>query len=222
MAWDNVSAAYAAQPQVGWFDEFLDRHLGEVAGKKVLDLGCGHGWFTKRLHDQGADVIGIDGSEALLEIARVRYPEVHFEHHDLRIDYEGEFDAVVALMALMDLPDLSKLRLRVRAGGVLVATILHPAFFLQQTVDEDDGRGYRQVRGYLEEEEWWLDGFGGHWHYHRPLGAYVSWIASCGLGLVELFEPEVDAYDGWRRMIPTRAGLAAQPVEGAADRQATV
>lgn len=212
-AWNNVSAEYAEQPQVTWFDGFLDRHLGDVAGKRVLDLGCGHGWFTKNLHERGADVVGIDGSEGLLEVARSRYPEVSFEHHDLRSGYEGEFDAVVALMVLMDLPDLSQLRLGVRPGGVLIATILHPAFFLQKTIDEEDGRGYRQVRGYLDEEEWWLEGFGGHWHYHRPLSAYVSWIASCGLGLVELSEPEVDSYEGWRRRIPTRAGLAARPIE---------
>lgn len=115
-------------------------------------------------------------------------------------------------MVLMDIPDLTELRVRIRPGGVLVATILHPAFFLQQTVDDEAG-GYRQVRGYLDEDEWWIDGFGGHRHYHRPLSAYVAWVASCGLGLVELFEPEAVVYEGWRRKIPTRVGLAARPVD---------
>ena len=210
-AWDGVAGAYADQPQVDWFEEFIDRHLGDVAGKRVLDLGCGHGWFSNELHARGADVVGVDGSAQLLDIARSRYPHVTFEQRDLRRGYDGEFDAVVALMVLMDLPDLSALRLRVRNGGVFVATLLHPAFFLQKTVDEADGRGYRQVRGYLEDEAWWLDSFGGHWHYHRPLGSYVSWLASCGLGLVELFEPEAAVYEGWRRKIPTRLGLAARP-----------
>ena len=62
---------------------FLDRHLGEVVGKRVLDLGCGHGWFSNELHRRGADVIGIDGSEALLDIGRARYPHVSFEQVDL-------------------------------------------------------------------------------------------------------------------------------------------
>ena len=214
MAWDDVAAEYAEQPQVDWFDGFIDRHVGDVAGRRVLDLGCGHGWFTHDLQARGADVVGVDGSEQLLEIARTRHPDVAFEHHDLRRGYEGEFDVVVALMVLMDLPDLAPLRLRVRPGGALVATILHPAFYLQRTVDEDTGGGYRQVRGYLDEEEWWIEAFGGHRHYHRPLSAYVSWIASCGLGLVELFEPEAAVYEGWRRRIPTRAGLAARPISG--------
>lgn len=143
-------------------------------------------------------------------IARGRYPHAHFERADLRDGYEGEFDAVVALAVLMDIPDLSSVRVRVRPGGVLVATILHPAFFRQKTVDDGDA-GYREVRGYLDEEAWWLDGFGGHRHYHRPLSAYVTWIAACGLGVVELFEPEPAVYEGWRRKIPTRLGFAARP-----------
>jgi hypothetical protein len=142
---------------------------------------------------------------------------VTFEQVDLREEYEGEFDIVVALMVLMDIPELSKLKLTIRAGGVLIATILHPAFFLQKTVDDEDG-GYREVRGYLDEESWWIDSFGGHWHYHRPLSWYVSWIASRGLGLVELFEPEPVVYGGWRRKIPTRMGLAARRCEGASER----
>jgi SAM-dependent methyltransferase len=211
VAWNEVAEAYAEQPNVDWFDGFIDRHLGDVRGRRVLDLGCGHGWFTSELHQRGADVVGVDGSARLLEIARSRYPGVRFEERDLRNGYEGEFDVVVALMVLMDLPDLSSLRLQLSRSGVLIATILHPAFFMQKTVDDDHG-GYRQVRSYLGQEEWWIEGFGGHWHYHRPLGAYVDWLASRGLGLVELFEPVPAVYEGWRRRIPTRAGLAARPV----------
>ncbi|MGQ0432144.1 MAG: class I SAM-dependent methyltransferase [Microthrixaceae bacterium] len=211
-AWDEVADAYAAQPNTDWFDGFVDRHLGDVSGRRVLDLGCGHGWFTDQLRQRGADVVGVDGSTRLLEIARSAYPNTAFRQVDLRDGIDGEFDVVVALMVLMDVPDLSVIRPVVAPGGVLVATILHPSFFLQKTIDDEQG-GYRQVRNYLDEEAWWIEGFGGHWHYHRPLGAYVDWLGSIGLGLVELFEPSPTVYDGWRARIPTRAGLAARPTE---------
>ncbi len=154
----------------------------------------------------------VDGSRSLLQIGRERYPDVEFHQIDLRERVDGEYDIVVALMVLMDLPELHVLRPRLALRGLLVATILHPAFFNQLTVDEGDG-GYRQVRGYLDEEEWWIESFGGHRHYHRPLGRYVEWIASLGLGLVELYEPTPGAYEGWRSRIPTRLGMAARRIE---------
>ena len=110
-AWDGAAAAYTLQSQVDWFDGFLERHLGDVEGKRVLDLGCGHGWFTHELHQRGADVVGVDGSQELLARARGRYPEVRFEQADLRQRYVGEFDVVVALMVLMDIPDLATLEM---------------------------------------------------------------------------------------------------------------
>lgn len=47
-------------------------------GMRILDLGCGNGELTKRIADMGADVIGIDTSKEMLEIARVKYPELTF------------------------------------------------------------------------------------------------------------------------------------------------
>ncbi|WJV45637.1 class I SAM-dependent methyltransferase [Streptomyces flavofungini] len=45
--------------------------LGDVRGRKVLDMGCGTGQYTRLLRDLGAvDVTGIDASEGMLEHAR--------------------------------------------------------------------------------------------------------------------------------------------------------
>jgi SAM-dependent methyltransferase len=53
------------------------------AGQRILDLGCGVGQVAARFHRLGAQVIGVDGNEELLEAARTRYPEVRFEKLDL-------------------------------------------------------------------------------------------------------------------------------------------
>jgi SAM-dependent methyltransferase len=213
-AWDSAADAYAASPQVDWFDDFLDRHLPrDLTGARVLDLGCGHGWYAAELHRRGADVTAVDGSRRLLDIARRDHPGPRYEQVDLATDgIDGTYDVVVSLMVLMDVVTLE--RIRPSITDVLVATILHPSFWNQRTVDEDESRttGYRRVRGYLEHEEWHVEGFGGHTHYHRPLGFYVDWIADRGLGVTELFEPPSAVYDGWRRAIPTRLGIAARPI----------
>ena len=46
--------------------------LGDVRGKRVLDLGCGHGGITLALIDRGALVTGIDISSGMVDVARRR------------------------------------------------------------------------------------------------------------------------------------------------------
>ncbi|HZA50017.1 MAG TPA: methyltransferase domain-containing protein [Myxococcaceae bacterium] len=52
-------------------------------GERVLDLGCGVGDVTERLHRRGLQVVGIDANEELLQEARLRHPSVRFENLDL-------------------------------------------------------------------------------------------------------------------------------------------
>ena len=47
-------------------------------GMRVLDLGCGNGALTERIHQAGARVIGMDASPEMLEIARREYPHIPF------------------------------------------------------------------------------------------------------------------------------------------------
>jgi trans-aconitate methyltransferase len=47
-------------------------------GMKILDPGCGNGALTKKMTDMGADVIGMDASKDMLEVAKSNYPELMF------------------------------------------------------------------------------------------------------------------------------------------------
>jgi ubiquinone/menaquinone biosynthesis C-methylase UbiE len=45
--------------------------LGELAGKSILDLGCGEGFYTRKFKQKGAArVVGVDISEKMIELAR--------------------------------------------------------------------------------------------------------------------------------------------------------
>jgi len=63
-------------------------------GERILDLGCGTGTLTTEIADSGADVVGIDAAESMVERARERYPEHTFAVADAR-EYEPDepFDA---------------------------------------------------------------------------------------------------------------------------------
>ncbi len=51
-------------------------------GTRVLDLGCGNGALTNKIANMGADVVGMDASKDMLEVARTNYPELAFIQED--------------------------------------------------------------------------------------------------------------------------------------------
>src|SRR3954454_11592367 len=59
-------------------DPVLWAFAGDVNGLTVLDAGCGTGYLSKKLCDQGAHVTGIDFSERMITIARAHNPDMDF------------------------------------------------------------------------------------------------------------------------------------------------
>ena len=236
-AWDAVASTYAgvagtADSISSRFARFVSEAVGDPNGLDILDVGCGHGWLAGRLSGLGANVKGVDGSGELLSIARARHPGIEFYQADLTTGLPPElgqwrFDRAIALMVLMDLPELDQLLADIarglQTGGRLVVTMTHPAFFSHKPVtDEASGERYRRVTGYLAPEQRWVKSFGGHRHYHRPLGWYVDCLAGHGFAVTKLFEPatpppdgrpesEWGEYDRWLATIPTMLGLVAEP-----------
>ena len=77
------------------YGESLIELIDWKPGIKILDLGCGNGALTKKLYDMGAKAVGIDASDAMLEIARKDYPEIHFHKKDAsNFTMEEKFDVV--------------------------------------------------------------------------------------------------------------------------------
>ena len=103
-----LSTQYEGQERWRRWDEALG-HLPLKAGQRILDLGCGVGQVAARFHRLGAQVIGVDASEELLEAARARHPEIRFERLDLRALTPaafGQVDGVWASFVPAYFPDL--------------------------------------------------------------------------------------------------------------------
>lgn len=97
---------------------------GEVAGKKMLDVGCGKGRFAAIFAERGAEVTGIDPSEELLKDAR-KHRGMYLQGSATALPFpEGVFDVVYAVEVIEHLPFLEKSLIEMsrvlKKGGVLV------------------------------------------------------------------------------------------------------
>ncbi len=84
--------------------------LGNVKGKKVLDLGCGPGLHAKKLLKKGASVWGVDISQALLQFAEQEAPKAHFQKASMtNLPFADTFfDIVLASLSLNHVKNLNK------------------------------------------------------------------------------------------------------------------
>jgi trans-aconitate methyltransferase len=75
--------------------------LAPRAGERILDLGCGTGHLTSKIAEGGAEVVGIDSSEAMIEQARKNFPNLRFEIADgTDFRFAEPFDAVFSNAAI--------------------------------------------------------------------------------------------------------------------------
>jgi len=139
--YDDLADDWRDYAEVPWRAQVLwptiDELLPELDGRRVLDAGCGDGTHAAALADRGADVVGVDASERMVETARERYGDrdrTAFRRVDLTggldcLDTDG-FDLVLCQHVLSHVPDLEPVAAAfarlLRPGGSLVLSTHHP------------------------------------------------------------------------------------------------
>lgn len=121
---------------------FIDEH-SPVAGKRLLDVGCGGGILAEAMAQRGATVTGIDMGEAPLAVARIHQLEsgVEVDYRQstaeaLAAEHSGQFDIVCCLEMLEHVPDPAAVveacaQLVVPGGSLYFSTInRNPKAFL--------------------------------------------------------------------------------------------
>ncbi|MGI8938305.1 MAG: class I SAM-dependent methyltransferase [Iamia sp.] len=195
--------------------------LPEVAGRRVVDLGCGFGWFCRWAADAGASsVLGLDVSANMLARARdenagpaITYRSVDLDQLELAPD---SVDLAYSSLALHYLADLARLfgvlRRALSPGGAFVFSVEHPIFTAPSDpgfVPGDHGRLRWPVDRYLDEgprtTDWLTEGVV---KQHRTIATYVSLLHAAGFSLTAL--------DEWG---PTEQQITDNPTwQGARDR----
>ena len=122
--------------------QMLSGHLRP--GMAILEIGCGTGYFTRELTRRGADIVAIDVSPDLLEIAKAKYsaPNVRYEiQNAYSLTYgDAMFDSVVGSSILHHLEIEEALREIYRVlkpGGTIYFTepnMLNPQIAMQKNI----------------------------------------------------------------------------------------
>ena len=204
--YDSFAEAYSAENEVSLFNAYYERPAtlalaGDVAGRRILDAGCGSGPLFAELRDRGAIVTGFDASAGMLEIARRRLGD----DADLRVADLGRplpfpdsaFDDVIASLVLHYLEDwtapLAELRRVLRPGGRLIASVMHP--ILGHGLVRP-GADYWATYQWDDENSW-----GVLRYWHRPLPAMIRAFTTAGFRIAAIDEP-LPAPDAPRELLP--------------------
>lgn len=218
---DRFKSGWGRGMEHGGFVELL----GEVSGRRVLDLGCGGGQLDFYLADAGAaEIIAIDASERMLNVARARWlhPRVSYRRESMEdADFSpGSFDLVVSSLALHYVRDYAGLVRRIARwlapSGLLVFSTEHPIYTARGS---DDGwvigseatRVAWALDDYadegLREHRWFVPGVR---RYHRTLSTLLNGLIEAGLVIQRVVEPTPS--DAWLRDRPQDADERRRPM----------
>ena len=187
--------------------------LPEVGGLRIVDLGCGFGWFCRWAHEHGArHVLGLDLSEKMLARARAAGPDAGIIYERADLDQlslpRASFDLAYSSLALHYVEDVARLFRTVHQalspGGHFVFSTEHPIYMAPTRPSwavDAEGRRTWPVDRYLVEgprrTDWLAKGVVKH---HRTIGTTLNALIQSGftIGHVEEF-------------CPTEAQIAAKP-----------
>lgn len=190
------------------------RLLGDITGKKILDMACGQGIFSEKLRDSGALVTGVDLGKQLIKIAeekslsikqkgthRVTYHVSSTE--DMFMLKDNSFDIVVCILALQNIENLQKTIKEasrvLEKNGRLLFVLNHPSFRNPRHTfwgyNETDDTQYRRIDEYMSESHVKIDMTPGSTHdkkftvsFHRPLQVYMKTLFKEGFVISRLEE----------------------------------
>lgn len=193
----------ASAHQKEWGTKLI-AELALTGNESVLDLGCGDGALTRQLAERlpRGEVLGIDASQGMIDVAKTREQEnLRFLRLDINdIDFENRFDIVFSNATLHWVKDhkrmLAELRRALRFGGRLRFNF---------AADGNCANFFAVIREVMARDEFRSSFTGFEWPWYMPtVEAYRALAESIGLYDVRVwgenadrFFPDEDAMVRW-------------------------
>lgn len=234
-SWDKAAAWYdhMLQGEGTYQRELIVPNLLRTTaikrGDVVLDLACGQGFFAREFAAAGANVLGVDASSKLIEIAKRASPEISYRvapADSIPFVKAKSVDKVAIVLAIQNIENAAGVFREcarvLKPGGPLFVVMNHPAFRIPHASswgwDAKVGAQYRRIDRYLSELKTKIQMHPGHKpseytvSFHRPLQFYFKALNKAGLAVRALEEwnshkksepgPRAKAEDISRKEIP--------------------
>lgn len=228
-SWNHISEEWCDiapinETRLYFIMPYMLRLMGEVSGKRILDLGCGEGGYSRELTRRGADIVAIDCAEYSIEYAKKLSLKEGLDiqyyirnSNDLYKVESSSFDIVLCSMMLMDCEDLDgtieEISRVLKPNGKLYASVLHPCFTGKKIGREGKGINRKVVvEDYFNPVKYNQTLPGGKievvWR-HRTFEEYVKLFVKYGLNIIDLNEarPTIEEAErsvaiAWLKKIP--------------------
>jgi ubiquinone/menaquinone biosynthesis C-methylase UbiE len=183
--------------------------IGPTDGLTVLDAGCGEGYLSRILAQDGAETIGIDACPDLIKSAQELATDagLAIDYHVGTVDdlpiRDGQCDVVVCNHVLNDLQDIAtpfrEFARVIREGGRIVILMLHPCFY-SANAERSVNHRYPTPDEYFHlrtiEQQFKVAGITSPAKvvmWFRPLEDYILQLHESGLYITSLSEPHPSA-----------------------------
>lgn len=198
------------------------RLLGNIRGKKILEIGCGGGQCSIAFAKQGAKCTGLDLSKEQLKhaekLAKKNKVFVKFIKHDIQTlkGFKSNiYDIAFSAFALQYVPDLTKCFKEVsrvlKKGGLFVFSFGHPFYLSISPKTFKVEKSYNKT-GKIEEMEIWSDGSKHKFvEYKRKIGEIFDSLLKAGFSIERIIEPFDKKTEGawkteeaWKEVYPKK------------------
>jgi ubiquinone/menaquinone biosynthesis C-methylase UbiE len=202
---DEYEAGFIKNPQSYHVTVILPNLLRIVEptkGMRILEVGCGDGFFADAFAKAGAQVVGSDIAKEMVERAKIKNPNIRWyaaPADKLEFAQDASFDVVVVVLAIQNIENLSGAIAEAKRvlvpGGSLIFVLNHPVFRIPKKSswgwDEENAVQYRRLDSYLSESSEEIDMDPGKsvgkritHSFHRPLQLYIKVLAKHGFAVV--------------------------------------
>ena len=212
-SWQNVAS---------WYDEHIEsdkdsyqkavilpnmlRLLDIKKGQTILDIACGQGFFSREFYKKGGNIIGVDASSKLIELAKKHSPkEIRYytaPADKIPITLPHSVDFVTIVLAIQNIENVSgvfqECRRLLKPAGKLLIVMNHPTFRVPKMSswgwDEKEKKQYRRIDRYLSELKEKIQMHPGKnpgvvtVSFHRPIQYYSKLLQKNNLAITRIEE----------------------------------